>query len=120
MKSFLFVGATLMVGASIYGFIDYKKTSHSKEFGAMYAKEDKTAENETIALTSGLVDRVSTLMNNAIIPQMFFDISPEVEKPNKPVKRKYFNYKMFSRGALEERYIKKELKIEEPAKVEEQ
>lgn len=36
MKSILYVGAALMIGASIYGFIDYKKTSHKEEFTAMY------------------------------------------------------------------------------------
>ena len=32
MKSILYVGATLMIGASIYGFVDYKKTSRNNEF----------------------------------------------------------------------------------------
>jgi hypothetical protein len=36
MKSILYAGATLMIGAAIYGFVDYKKTSHSKEFTKMY------------------------------------------------------------------------------------
>ena len=36
MKSILYVGAALMIGASIYGFIDYKKASHKEEFTAMY------------------------------------------------------------------------------------
>ncbi len=38
----LYVGATLMIGASIYGFVDYKKTSHQKEFTSMYEEEKKT------------------------------------------------------------------------------
>jgi hypothetical protein len=36
MKSILYVGATLMVGASIYGFIDYKNTMNKQEFTRMY------------------------------------------------------------------------------------
>jgi len=39
MKSILYVGATLMIGASIYGFVDYKQTSHKKEFKEMYVDE---------------------------------------------------------------------------------
>lgn len=39
MKSFLYAGAALMIGASIYGFVDYKNTSHKKEFNAMYAEK---------------------------------------------------------------------------------
>jgi hypothetical protein len=36
MKAFLLAGAVLMTGASIYGFIDYKRTSRSKEFRDLY------------------------------------------------------------------------------------
>ena len=39
MKSILYVGATLMIGASIYGFVDYKQTSSKKEFKNMYTEE---------------------------------------------------------------------------------
>lgn len=37
----LYVGATLMIGASIYGFVDYKQTHNKKEFREMYAEEKK-------------------------------------------------------------------------------
>jgi len=52
MKSILYVGATLMIGASIYGFVDYKKTKQEKEFTSMYEGEKKKepvimAENKT-------------------------------------------------------------------------
>ena len=40
MKTILYVGATLMIGASIYGFVDYKKTSRSKEFTKMYDSKE--------------------------------------------------------------------------------
>ena len=42
MKSILYVGATLMIGASIYGFVDYRQTSQKKEFTDMYVEEKKT------------------------------------------------------------------------------
>ena len=41
MKSMLYGGATLMIGASIYGFVDYKQTHGKKEFREMYAEETK-------------------------------------------------------------------------------
>jgi hypothetical protein len=41
MKSILYVGATLMIGASIYGFVDYRHNSHKKEFRDLY-NEEKT------------------------------------------------------------------------------
>ena len=50
MKSILYVGATLMIGASIYGFVDYKQTSQKKEFTSMYA-EEKATEPEEITVT---------------------------------------------------------------------
>lgn len=40
MKSILYVGAALMVGASIYGFIDYKKTSRNGNLDRMYQSEE--------------------------------------------------------------------------------
>ena len=42
MKSMLYVGATLMIGASIYGFVDYKNSSGKKEFKHMYTEEKTT------------------------------------------------------------------------------
>ena len=39
MKSILYVGATLMIGASIYGFVDYKQTQGKKEFKEMYTAD---------------------------------------------------------------------------------
>lgn len=41
MKSMLYIGATLMVGASIYGFVDYQQTHAKKEFKEMYVEEKK-------------------------------------------------------------------------------
>ena len=49
MKSILYVGATLMIGASIYGFVDYKKTSHSKEFTGMYESKEPVIVKENPA-----------------------------------------------------------------------
>ena len=49
MKSILYVGDTLMIGASIYGFVDYKQTSQKKEFTSMYAEEKATEPVEITA-----------------------------------------------------------------------
>ena len=42
MKSILFAGAALMLGASIYGFVDYKQTHKKKEFREMYSEKKVT------------------------------------------------------------------------------
>jgi hypothetical protein len=49
MKSILYVGATLMIGASIYGFVDYNKTSRSKEFRDMYKPDNPVSVKEPAA-----------------------------------------------------------------------
>ncbi len=49
MKSILYVGATLMIGASIYGFADYKKSSHDKQFENMY---DESREVKPAVITT--------------------------------------------------------------------
>ena len=63
MKSILYVGATLMIGASIYGFVDYKQTSSKKEFKDMYTEEKVTepvvavVEKNDVPSTSDVVQK---------------------------------------------------------------
>lgn len=52
MKSILYAGAALMIGASIYGFVDYKQTSQKKEFKGMYADGQKTTSPEVVAVSN--------------------------------------------------------------------
>src|SRR5437667_12740071 len=40
MKSILYIAATLMICAGIYGFVDYKKTNRNKEFIKMYDSKE--------------------------------------------------------------------------------
>src|SRR6185436_21169264 len=40
MKAILYVGGALMVAASIYGFIDYKRSSHDKNFNRLYNEKE--------------------------------------------------------------------------------
>lgn len=76
MKSMLYVGATLMIGASIYGFVDYRQTHDKKEFREMYSEkkttapvatpvkeELKTAEPEK---TAGIVSKKTTVKKKAL------------------------------------------------------
>ena len=48
MKPLLYIGAALMIGAGTYGFVDYKKKSHSKELQSLYTKEEKKEVKESI------------------------------------------------------------------------
>ena len=42
MKAILYVGAVLMTSAIIYGFVDYRETSRSKEFNRLYEQTEST------------------------------------------------------------------------------
>ncbi len=121
MKSILYVGATLMIGASIYGFVDYKQTSSKKGFANMYS-EEKSKEAELI--NNKKVEGPLTKKEEMILTEKKEVVKKDLFAGAKAVKnivskrktaakkKKYFNRKMFSRGALDERYI-------EPKKIEE-
>lgn len=149
MKSMLYVGATLMIGASIYGFVDYQKTSHKKEFTEMY-KEPAVTEPVTVVSEKkavpmeekkvavkekGLVTKTGPVTateeiisvkpiadDEKIVPSETKSISetkvtvtPSKTSSNvvKQKKRK-LSTKLFSRGALDERYIKEEINLPAP------
>lgn len=121
MKSILYVGATLMIGASIYGFVDYKQTRNKKEFTNMYEEEKL---NKPGLITSKKVEEPVTKKEEIIFTEKKEVAKKDLSAGAKAVKNivskrktaakknKHFNRKMFSRGALDERYI-------EPKKVEE-
>ena len=139
MKSILYVGATLIIGASIYGFADYKKTSRNKEFTGLYdtkeaeatVKMDEKKEPVFIKVEKTIpekkiVKRSAVKKEEVIVVKTIAkELTAPVEKitPEKPAvntgsltsngaeekyrkaKKKKLNYKMFSRGSMEERYI---------------
>lgn len=45
MKSILYAGAALMIGASIYGFADYSQTKSQGEFKEMYHEQQPSEKN---------------------------------------------------------------------------
>ena len=114
MKSFLYAGAALMIGASIYGFVDFKQTSRKKEFKNMYTEApaetptDVKAGNTTVTTTETSTTNVNAAAN---------ETKKTVVKKNtvvkKAKKKRTYSTKLFSRGALDERYI-------EPVKPEEE
>ena len=113
MKSILYVGATLMIGASIYGFVDYKKTSQKKEFSTMYGEEKKKAV-------------VVIADNKTTEPVMKKEIK-EIEKPvadikvpeknnavKKVKKKKKLSANLFSRAPIREEEIEIKM-LDKPA-----
>ncbi len=127
MKSILYVGATLMIGASIYGFVDFKKTNHSKEFTKMYDAKDaplvtplKKTEpviNEKIIVGEELRAKKEKVIEETNTLTSVSANESNSEKKFKNPKKKKLNYKLYSRAALEERYIDKEVRTGEMEKV---
>ena len=149
MKTILYVGATLMIGASIYGFVDYKKTSRNSAFTKMYesketkpvithdqikevvtkpevttkdkvvaVKKEATKKNQVAGeklLTKKDMQPIETIIEEKVATDPLLKENPagKIEKPAKTQKK--FSTKLFSRAALDEKYISKELKLE-PAK----
>ena len=153
MKSILYVGATLMIGASIYGFVDYKQNMNKKEFKEMYGEEkaikpielinDKTTEPvekkeagekqlvgdtkkgiskkqevskaeefksiKPIASDEKIVPAETRLIEKTSITNQVSN-NNGIEKKKK--KKRKFNTKLFSRGALDERYVNPKEKVE--------
>ena len=107
MKAFLYAGATLMIGASIYGFVSYKQTQNRKEFKTMYVEEkqpvvvpDEPApapEAKTVVAKTTTVEKkevrttpVKTTTNNKAVKKI--------------KKKKRFDARIFSRAPLKEDY----------------
>lgn len=130
MKSILYIGAVLMIGASVYGFVDYKKTSRNKEFKSLYHEEKKEpvlsekteprnlSKEEHPAKTNDITEKLSVKnkmskkgpveekilesINNKDEKSPAEDKSGEFFKPSKVKKNKKLNYKLFSRAPLRE------------------
>jgi len=120
MKSILYVGATLMIGASIYGFVDYSKTRNKKEFKNMYSGTEvkqpvfdgKLPSANSIATETPAVDPASTIEKK---PTGNTVVTKRTDTKVKRQKQRTFNTRLFSRAALEEKYINEDKnKLEEP------
>ncbi len=139
-----------MTGASIYGFIDYKKSSHNKEFTNLYKEPVSVAEtkkpvtdpktnveakknfsvekknvevkkNNLVAITKkekNEPDVVTKMVENPVNPAITEIVNSDnmTPKSSSIKKKKVLSYKLFSRAPLEERYIEKELKLNETKK----
>jgi len=115
MKSILYIGAVLMTGACIYGFVDYRKTSNRKEFKSLYRTETastKTALSPEQVRDVNAIEKVNEKTKIAEPATGYSDVDKtERAKEITPVKtvngtrkfskRKKLNYKLYSRAALE-------------------
>ena len=114
MKSILYIGTTLMIGASIYGFVDYKKTNRNEEFKNMYTEKtapdpaSMSAKESFAPVTEPAVEIKTVIPEKAIkeIPMLKKTAKQEpaghIVKKNTIKKQKKLNAELFSRAPLRE------------------
>ena len=118
MKSILYAGAALMIAASIYGFIDYKKTSKSKEFADMYKPADP---GPIITEKDIVIDAPPVIASKEIVAAVEKTgvktkaVKKTTVRKVKVKKAKRFDSRLFSRAPLKE-YDEVEVKLPEPVK----
>ena len=140
MKSILYAGAALMIGASVYGFVDYRQNSRNTEFKNLYEEKQPAMTPEAPKTEKAIVpvreiSKVTKKMKKAApvivkISNKELVTPVEIIEPEKPAvntselaesltekkyteakKKKRLNRKMFSRGGMkEEYYLEKETK----------
>lgn len=98
MKSILYVGATLMIGASIYGFADYKKTSRKSEFRKMYDEKEVVVVPD--ATEEIVVDEIVPVPEEKIDQTKTVEKKKTVKKRIRKVQTKKWeiNAELFSRA----------------------
>jgi hypothetical protein len=112
MKSLLYVAAAFMIGASIYGFVDYSRASRHREFGALYQDneiKDPAAKDKTDA---GITPVITKEEQPGPVKKEFDKKDTRAEGTNlaeklvkKIRKKKSLSYKSFSRAPLKEEVI---------------
>ena len=105
MKAVLYAGAALMIGASIYGFADYRKTTRNEDFKNMYEKKKERTLINTPATETNLVDPEADKPVEKQVPILEKKVSnASADSKTKKVKgSKKIHYKEFSRAPLDEK-----------------
>ena len=104
MKSILYVGATLMIGASIYGFVDYRKTSHDKKFSSMY--KVKEVNEPAVPVKEGPAKAKENKVVSKTDEPVIEKATTATVSSNKKLTRKKFRTELFSRAIPAEKLQK--------------
>jgi FlaG/FlaF family flagellin (archaellin) len=113
MKTILLIAAVLMTAASIYGVVDYQKTASKKNFKQLYVSPDngnytaKPLAEKNIAVDEKNITSVNKTKEITAAKEKKITASKVVKK--KKQQRKKLELKMFSRAAMDEKYVKKTL-----------
>ena len=119
MKSILYIGAALMTGASIYGFIDYRKSSQKEDFSRMYDTKEVIIPKEEVKVTERPAETIEVKNTSYSHPksETVKPTSAKAENTKGKVKKstakknrtKKLDPEIFSRAPLKPRKIVKEL-----------
>jgi hypothetical protein len=87
MKTMLFVGATLMIGASIYGFLDYRQTHNNKEFKEMYVEKKAEAPFIVVAGKEKKAEpgKITAVTEKPAVSRKRVTVKKESINPIKPI-----------------------------------
>jgi hypothetical protein len=101
MKTMLYIGAALMIGASIYGFVDYEKARHKKEFNNLY-KETEVKQPVTDVKNDkmqGIIEKTAPEKKSTALNEN--KTAPAEKKEMKKAKKKRkVKREFFGRGGL--------------------
>lgn len=112
MKSILYVGATLMIGASIYGFVDYKKSQDKAGFKNMYTEVKKPVEEPAADVKEPAINSTADNKTASGNTETKTAVTKTNKKAAKKIKKKRkVNVRLFSRGGLDDEYIEPKKKI---------
>ena len=100
MKKMLFAGAVLMIGASIYGFVDYKKASQKNEFKNLYAEKQKEPLKDLVTDTNKVETEKADLDEPVKPVKASKKITPQVKDEVKKSGTRKFRFKEFGRGRI--------------------
>lgn len=110
MKSILYIGATIMIGASIYGFVDYQKTSRNREFKKMYT--DPVPVKPVITDNKTVTADVSTKADAETVVTTKTGEEKKAVAKVKKTKRKKISISDFSRAPIREEELVEPVKPE--------
>ena len=112
----LYVGATLMIGASIYGFVDYKQTSHKKEFTSMYESKEPREPVVTAVKTEPVFEKKEPVIaakktkaisnNNKVVKKTVDEVVPAIKPITEEDKISVKETKSIDKATVEVKTVK--------------
>lgn len=110
MKTMMYIGAALMVGASIYGYANYEKARKKKEFSEMYKEPAPVARmvsqpEAPVVEEKADVSKTSKTAATKVDLPVKKSTAAKTTTERKIAKKRKIRREFFSRGGLDDRFI---------------